>query len=263
MLFAFNYLVYFIFGTVIGSFLNVVILRGISGKEMVFSRSECPRCHKTLVWWELIPIVSYVFLRGKCSSCEKTISIQYPLVELAMGVILVLLGSQLPLSVIGISQFILIGGIAALLIVLFVTDLLTLLLPDIYVMVLGLLVLAKLLLVGALAKSWNGFAEAGWGILVGAGFILLLWLVTGGRGIGFGDVKLMIPLGVLFGAQGATVLLFVSFMAGGVFGLAMLASRRATMKTAIPFGPFLAGTAIFLLLVPQTINYIVTLVWPF
>lgn len=250
----------FIYGTVIGSFLNVVILRSIAGRGLG-GRSCCPNCRQQLRWWELVPIVSFMLVQGRCRTCHQSLSIQYPLVELAMGVLVVLLGFPLPETAALWLILILKISIAALLIVLFVIDLKTMLLPDFFVVLLGVSVAARLVVEFYYLLSTIYFIHSLYGITVGSGCLGFLWLITRGRGIGLGDVKLMVPIGALFGGVDTAVLLFVSFFIGGLVAGYLLLAKRADMKTAIPFGPFLAGTAILLLVAPNITAYIRQLVF--
>ena len=243
---------WFLFGTALGSFLNVVILRWIEThpaplpyqRPEGFARSRCPYCHRTLRWWELVPLLSFTLLRARCARCHRSISVQYPLVELSFGFITLILGLRGDyLSII----------IAALLVILFIIDLKTFLLPDLFV---GLLLVA--VVVQVLSTQYLPVWQASsvlsthlTGPALGAGFLGFLWLVTRGRGLGLGDVKLMVPLGLLFGFWGTVMLLLAAFVTGGALGLVLLARGRVQLKTAVPFGPFLAGTALLWLLFPQ------------
>lgn len=264
----------FIFGTAFGSFLNVVILRnklvaasiniplalprialGRSGDKgglggISRGRSACPYCHKTLTWYELIPLISFTLQRGRCHACLNQLSLQYPLVELAMGVSTLILFTPLPVSAIATASALLGTTSIALLITLFVIDLRTLILPDIFVIILSAAVALTLFInYRLLVTSYGLFSTLG-GAALGAGALALLWLITRGRGIGLGDVKIMLPLGALFGPAVTVVLLFLAFVAGGIVGLFLLVTGRATMKTPVPFGPFLTGAAILFILSP-------------
>ena len=276
----------FALGTIIGSFLNVVILRqGIEEKSRQLpgtlrGRSRCPSCGNTLSPVELIPLVSYLLQRGRCRTCSIRIYPQYPLVELTCGLLAVALLA--PLLVGGGGESIwpglmyphtsllrgekvalaLLDFIAAcVLIILFVVDLKTFILPDKF-----LWPLAAVTISHAAIRMINyelGVAMPLWGAALGGGFLLFLYLVTRGRGIGFGDVKLLVPLGFCFGPLGTATLLFLSFIAGGAYGSALLAARRATMKTAIPFGPFLIGAALLLMQLPELPRQLLhVLGWP-
>jgi len=264
----------FIIGAVLGSFLNVIILRnklvavgvsaslasprvalGRSGDKgglggILRGRSACLHCHKTLTWYELIPLISFTLQRGRCRACLNQLSPQYSLVELAMGVSTLILFTPLPASAIATASAVLSTISIALLITLFVIDLRTLILPDIFVITLAVVVASTLLLNYGLRITDYGLLNALWGAALGTGALALLWLITRGRGLGLGDVKLMLPLGALFGSTITVVLLFLAFVAGGIIGLFLLVTGRATMKTPVPFGPFLTGVAILFILVP-------------
>ncbi len=243
----------FLYGSIFGSFLNVVSLRTIArlhghpAGSILTTRSACPDCHSTLRWWELIPIFSFLFLRGRCARCHARISFQYPVVEITFGVITAMLWLLVPTPHTGTSLliFTLQLIIAGLLLVLFIIDLKTMLLPDKFIVMLSCAVLTLL------ATQYQLNLNAVIGLLIGAGFLFLLWAVTRGRGLGFGDVKLMLPLGALFGGWGTVVLLFIAFIIGGLISIILLLRGHAHLKTAIPFGPFLVTAALLLLLFPD------------
>jgi len=238
-----------LYGAVIGSFLNVISLRyaaQLSDRQSLLSvvggRSRCPHCEQTLRWWELVPIVSFVFLRGKCQRCQQKISYQYPLIELLMAVITVGIVARAGVTLASIG----LAVISALLLVLASIDFKTFLLPDVFIIVLTGAVAVTLGLQGRLFE----YMVLG-GIGVGAGFLLLLWVITRGRGIGLGDVKLLVPLGMLFGTYDTILLLFMAFGGGGLVGIFLLLRGGATLKTAVPFGPFLIAATVLLLLWPE------------
>jgi leader peptidase (prepilin peptidase)/N-methyltransferase len=246
----------FFLGAIIGSFLNVVILRYPHNRGIARGRSYCPACQHELAWWQLIPIFSYMGLRGKCFWCRAGISWQYPAVELLYG--LLFLAVSLP-GVTGQSTVMdwlviaLKAVILALLLVLAVIDLRLFLLPDPYVLALAA---ASAAFIFFTHHSW---LDSFYGALAGGGFIFFLWLITKGKGIGFGDVKLMAPLGFLLGLMPTVALLFSAFMIGGLVGGFLLLRRAASLKTAIPFGPFLIGVAAVFLLWPTLPGYLVSL----
>lgn len=265
-------------GAALGSFLNVVILRskaatgeippypllsrgakspavsvllsappdkgGLGG--VLTARSRCPRCRAALRWFELIPLISFTLQRGQCRRCRQPISVQYPSVELGMGIAVLLLFSPPPASLAALIAAVLDTAIVALLIILFVIDLKTFLLPDLFIILLSISAIARVLIANHESLITNHLL----GSILGSGLLALLWLATRGRGIGLGDVKLMIPLGLLFGPSHTAILLLLAFVAGGLMALSLLAAGRVTMKTAVPFGPFLAGAALAFLLVP-------------
>ena len=141
-----------------------------------------------------------------------------------------------------------------MLVALFLIDLRTFLLPDLHISILtGLIILNLFLVSGSIIYSVIG-------VLIGSGTLLMLWIITSRRGIGLGDVKLMIPLGLLFGPANTILLLFNSFIFGGFIGLLLIIFKKATLKTAVPFGPFLAGIAILYMLFPQIPIYLIELI---
>lgn len=240
-----------VYGAVLGSFLNVVINRGIAD-ESIGGRSRCPRCKTGLRWVDMVPIISFGVLRGRCRTCQDSISVQYPLVEALMAVLTVLLLVPVPESLLVWMQQLLLVGVCAALVVLLVTDWRTMLLPDTYLWWLSGFVGLVLVVRGVVSGDYTGVVIAATaGAALGAGMLGLLWLGTRGRGIGLGDVKLLLPLGALLGSADTILLLFIAFMSGGAVAAVLLATKRAGMKTAIPFGPFLIGAALLIVCLPQ------------
>lgn len=235
----------FIFGSTIGSFLHVVADRYMNGSSALKGHSVCPDCKKRLAALELIPIFSYVMQKARCRGCGISIPMHYPLLELVSGVFSVLVF----LPVVATSQSLVLALCTyiavCLLLMLIHIDARSMMLPDMFILLLGIVSIVIALLTGITAD------QMALGALIGAGSIYAIWLATAGEGIGFGDVKLMIPLGILFGPQGSITLLFLAFFIGGMVGILLLAMKRAGRKTAIPFGPFLAGVALLLLISPQ------------
>lgn len=241
----------FCIGLFIGSFLNVVIYRFHTGLSVVHGRSHCQTCSYKLRWFDLLPVFSFLLLRGKCRKCKVPISGQYILVELGTAVIFLLFGF------IDTNYFTLIDAesliillihlcIACVLVVIFVYDLRHMIIPDEFS--LALLVFSMILLFkifyfsGSTAIVISHLLSA----LISAGFLWFLWFVSNGRWMGFGDVKLMVGLGLLNALpQGLSGFVF-AFWIGAVFSLIHLGhsrlrrgSKKITMKTEIPFAPFL------------------------
>ena len=238
----------FAFGAIIGSFLHVVAERYGSEKSPWRGHSVCPDCKKTLSAKELIPIFSYITQQARCISCRVEVPFHYPLVEALSGFLAIALLAPALQSGASIVLAILLLVVACILIILIRIDAKTMMLPDGFILLVGFFTILFAALEGRSVES------AIFGMLAGAIPLYVLWAITGGRGIGFGDVKLMIVLGILFGFQGAITLLFFSFFAGGVIGIFLLATGQATAKTAIPFGPFLAGSALLLMVFPNLAN---------
>ncbi len=261
----------FVFGSAIGSFLHVVAERYIEtltspnpsfvrrgmrrrpllltkekdGMRLVSGRSRCPYCKKKLTARELVPIFSYIFQKARCRGCGAHIPMHYMLLEIVSGVLCVALVAPALLS----GQAMLLPALlyiaACILLVLIHIDARSMMLPDLFIILLGMIAILIAYISGTSGDSMA------FGALIGAGSIYTIWLATAGQGIGFGDVKLMIPLGMLLGFQGAVTLLFIAFLIGGLTGVALLATKNATRKTAIPFGPFLAGAALVLMVFPS------------
>lgn len=243
----------FCFGSAIGSFLHVVAERYGTKDGVLKGRSYCPHCKKTLASFELVPLLSYMYSRAKCRRCGAEIPFHYPVIEFLTGcmAVFLLLPSILNGSNIFLTFPLFIA--ACILIILIRIDSKSMLLPDQYIYALTIVAMLYAFFVH------SDITSIVFGMLAGAGALYLLWITTGGRGIGFGDVKLMIPLGILFGVQGVVVLLFLSFVAGGAVSVFLLAANRVTPKTAIPFGPFLAGAALLLLAFPMIVDRFFTL----
>lgn len=179
-----------------------------------------------------------------------------------MGVMALILLQPLPATALITTLAILKLVIAALLVVLFVIDLHTMYLPDQFIVpLLGVVMLHGALTAQSLSREILSLAaeQALLGILIGSGLLGLLWLATRGRGIGLGDVKLMAPLGLLFGPLGTITLLFIAFISGGLLGLVLITTKQASLKTAIPFGPFLIAAAFLLLIYPHLSHYFIAL----
>ncbi len=175
-----------------------------------------------------------------------------------MGVLVVLLASPLflswPLILLAVLKIL----IASLIIILFVIDLKTMLLPDTFVVILTVAVVVYMITNYKVQITNYSAQSALGGAALGAGFLLAIWTITRGRGVGLGDVKLMIPFGVLFGLLGTGVLLWLAYITGGLWAVALLLRRQATLKTAVPFGPFLCGAALLLLVRPELPAQLVT-----
>lgn len=236
----------FLFGLVIGSFLNVVIYRMLSGESPLRGRSKCPKCKKTIRALDNIPLLSYLILRGRCRYCGEKIAITYPVVEMITGILFVwwyLGGSlffklaQFPFVYIQPIFWLIVG---VLLIIIFFSDLLSGLIPDILV-----ISLSGLALIYRIILTTNGIMQTTdfWRyILSGLGaslFFLALIIITRGKGMGMGDAKLSLALGLVLGWPRILVGLFLSFILGALFSLILLAAGKKTIKQTIPFGPFL------------------------
>jgi leader peptidase (prepilin peptidase)/N-methyltransferase len=240
----------FVFGTIIGSFLNVVILRFNTGRS-VNGRSGCMKCGYQLKFYDLFPIFSYLFLRGKCRKCGSKISIQYPLVELLTGTLFLglLLHFQPYFESIGLTAFLFFWNalIFSILIIIFVYDLRHKIIPNELSYAFAALTFLQVIItfpLGSEVKLIN------WLDLL-AGPIMFfpfwaLWFVSKGRWIGLGDGKLAIGIGWYLGFVYSISAIVLSFWIGAFFSIIFLLIDRLkssheniTMKTEIPFAPFL------------------------
>ncbi|HZS42643.1 MAG TPA: prepilin peptidase [Candidatus Paceibacterota bacterium] len=231
---------FFLFGTIVGSFLNVVILRYNTGRTVVRGRSSCPHCGHVLGFAELIPILSFLFLRGRCLKCRSKISWQYPLVELLAGLIFAAAyfhSAVTGWAILGIDLI-----IFSLLIVILVYDLKHKIIPDGLVYAFIIISLIKLLILYFFPLFI--LRPTALDFLAGPIFFLpffLLWYFSGGRAMGFGDAKLAAGIGWFLGFFGGLSAIVLGFWSGAALGIILLIvqSRRVTMKTEIPFAPFL------------------------
>lgn len=249
--------VIFILGTIIGSFLNVVIYRLNTGFSISSGRSRCFSCNKTLFWYELIPVLSFVVQKGRCRTCFSKISIQYPFVEAATGIFFALSAyatsfSLFNISVMSFMLFVAYLVICSLFVVLFVYDLKHKILPS--------SILYPFVLISfAFTLSLYGIRERGL-LDVATGFILslpifLLWLFSKGRWIGFADGVLFLGVGFLLGfVLGIHAFLF-SFWIGALVAIILtyLLPKRFGFTSEIPFGPFIILATLFFLFVQSDI----------
>ncbi|HDL75126.1 MAG TPA: prepilin peptidase [bacterium] len=244
------YLIIFIFGLIIGSFLNCMIYRLEINKGFLWGRSFCPHCKHELFWKDLIPVLSFFILGKKCRYCREIISWQYPLVELFTGLIFVLIiAFMAPMAFTASVAFMALWlfSIASLLIIIFVYDLKHYLIPDkvIYSAIVITFIYNSIFnwFYGSMTLWLYGFMAA----FIASGFFLLIFLVSKGKWIGFGDVNLGFLMGFLLGWPNVLVALFGGFFIGAIIGVGQIFLGKKTLKSQIPFGPFLiTGTFIAL-----------------
>jgi leader peptidase (prepilin peptidase)/N-methyltransferase len=229
----------FIFGALVGSFLNVCIHRLPSGASIAFPPSHCPRCHAAIRPYDNVPILSYLWLRGRCRSCAAAISPRYPLVEALGGG-----AAAAAVQVFGLTPLALLtfAFLAALIVITFI-DLDHQIIPNVISLpgiVIGL--------VAAVVLGTPPWRDSAIGILLGGG---LLWAIaegyyrlTGREGMGGGDVKLLAMIGAFLGWRSIPVTLMFASLTGTVVGVALMFFSGGDRRTAIPFGPFLAAGAV-------------------
>jgi len=232
-------------GLCVGSFLATVVARGKRLFEK--KRSACDHCRRPLFWWENIPVVSFVFLKGRCLTCRSLIPRWYPLVEVSSGLffLLTFLTWQkkfLVFTPTSITILVIWLAIISLLLLLTVIDFQQMVIPDQIVIALILLTILGYFFVSPLGLVLKNHLLAGLGA---AGFLLFLHLVTKGRGMGLGDVKLAVFMGLFLGWPKIGLSLYLAFLTGGLIGVIMILLNKVKLKRQIPFGPFLVvGTII-------------------
>lgn len=234
----------FIFGTLIGSFLNVVIWR-LPRDKSIQGRSECAHCKHQLVWTDLIPVLSFLLAAGKCRYCKKPISFRYPLIEIVTGLLFALtvvhFMPQDLLTWLLAAKVTLIIGVA---IAVFVIDLEHYLILDKLIYPATLLMAILIILIEIVSGSTNLLVSS---LLSAAGAFVIFWLVwfiSKGRWMGFGDVKLAAWLGLALAWPNLGVALFLAFIGGAIIGLGLITFGKKQMSSQVPFGTFLAAAAI-------------------
>jgi len=250
----------FLFGAVLGSFLNVLILRyelggTVFGRQLK-GRSHCPHCHKTLSWYELIPIVSFVIQLGKCRSCGEKISFQYPLLEIMAGIIV----ATVP-QILGVTPlaFVWVAALLVLLVISFI-DARHYVIPDALTVIIALLGIAATTIIAMgdvpfftlIPGTFLGdyafvfsFTNNPWllrlsAAFVGGAFFSSIILLSRGKAMGWGDAKLIAAVGLLVGWPDILLVIMMAFIAGAIVGVTMLVGKKKRFKDALPFGPFIA-----------------------
>lgn len=282
---AFLFIVSFIFGTIIGSFINVLVDR-VDTKESPFrGRSFCPYCHKTLAWWEMVPVLNYFYLKGKCSSCHHKLVIQYPVVEFCTGLFFALvfwrffrfplinlhlfLNLNLENLLLLISFFFWLYWIFVFLIISIYDFKKYLILSEVLIpammislfwrIFLGVMISIKHftflpqinLLLGSQAYvfgNYSYFISLILGTIFSGGLISLLVYSTKEKAMGWGDTIVAIFIGIILGWPEAVIALIIAFLSGGFVSLILMALKKKTMKSYLPFAPFLSFGAVTVML---------------
>jgi leader peptidase (prepilin peptidase)/N-methyltransferase len=245
----------FILGAVVGSFLNVVILRlPAEGESVAFPASRCPKCLHPLKWYDNIPIISFILLKRRCRNCSAPISWQYPLVELSMALLSLALVLKFGLT---ISLPIYFVFTAALLVVI-VIDFYHQIIPDI-ISLPGIVIGFACSFVNPVI-TWH---QSGIGVLVGGGVLYAVaagyYLFTKREGMGGGDIKLLAMIGAFLGWQSLPFVVFGSSILGAIVGIGAMIKQKKGGKTMIPYGPFLSVAALLYMFYRELINYYMVL----
>ena len=222
------YIMIFLIGISIGSFLNVCIYRIPKKEDIVFERSHCMSCGNVLKWYELIPLFSFLVQGGKCRNCKTKLSVQYPLIELLNGLIYVWIFMAKGFQ----PESILFCICASVLIVISVIDWRTYEIPFGCNIIIGILGIVRVFLNLA---HWYDYVI---GFFAVSGLFLIIYWITKGRGIGGGDIKLMAAAGLLLGWQNILLALMIGSIAGSVIHLALM--KIQGKDRVLAFGPYLA-----------------------
>lgn len=297
------YFIIFIFGLAVGSFLNSIIyrlrthetfflapLKSRRGFFSGFQRSYCPDCKKTLGWQDLIPILSFLSLKGKCRYCQEKISLQYPAVELTTGTLFVfiyqltIINQQLTIS--NFLNLFYLFLISCFLIIIFVYDLRYYIIPDkIIYPAIGIAFLYRFFEIWkfgfvsdyepvaslpVIASQLNGFQISDFKALLNplcaaifaSALFLTIVLISHGKWMGWGDPKLAFFMGLFLGFPNIIIALFLSFLMGAIIGIGLIVFGKKGLKSEVPFGPFLVtGTFIALFWGHNLINRYLGLFW--
>jgi len=239
----------FLLGTVVGSFLNVCIYRLPEKKSIISPGSHCPHCHTPIKWYDNIPLLSFALLKGRCRYCQKPISGQYPLVEFITGLFTFFIYFDYGFSLTGIIYLFF---IYALIVISFI-DLKWQIIPDV-ISVPGIF--------GGLMASfclpYLSFKDSVCGALLGGGFLFIVaygyYFIRKKEGMGGGDIKLLAMIGAFLGWRAIPFVLFSASVMGSIIGILWILFQGKDRNFPIPFGPFLALGAIWVVFFPESIN---------
>lgn len=243
-----NFVVYtyllgvFLFGAIVGSFLNVCIYRIPAGVSVVSPRSRCPKCETTIHWYHNVPILSWLLLKGKCAYCSEPVPARYALVEALTGFLFALFFFRFAFHSVTPVVWLLVS----LLVVITFIDIDHQIIPDVISLPgipLGFLC--------SFALPWVSWQGAIAGILVGGGSLMTIALgyelLTRKEGMGFGDVKFLAMLGAFLGWTSVFPIIFIASVLGTIVGVPLMMVKKSDAQLAVPFGPFLAAGALIFL----------------
>lgn len=256
-----NYLLgsfYFIFGLLIGSFLNVLILRLPLKEDFIYTRSKCPSCSKAISWYENFPVLSFIALKGKCSGCGMRISWRYPAVELLIGILSLLLAPSdfNPHNLYFYAFYF--STICVFVCIIFI-DLKHHLIPNFLNGYLAAIFLAY----SIYHYSWKFWLLGGFlGFVFPFSVMYGFYLAKGKVGLGGGDIKLYAALGILFGPFGIIQNIFISCFVGSIIGITLMLTKKLSKGQAMPFGPSIIITSIIQLYFPDFFNRLIGLFFP-
>lgn len=242
------YIFIIILGLVIGSFLNVCIYRIPQKKSIIYPSSHCTKCGHKLYVLDLIPVISYIALKGKCRYCKSKISLRYLIIEITNSLLYVVLFIKFKLTLEFFSYCFLIS----LLLVVFVIDLRYKIIPN-KINLFGFSIILTIKILESLYYlSFAPLLDSTLGLLIGAVPILLVILITNG-GMGAGDMKLMAVIGMWFGLKFTYLVLVIGILAASIMAIILLVTKQSTKKSELPFAPFLFISTFICLIFGQNI----------
>jgi leader peptidase (prepilin peptidase) / N-methyltransferase len=233
-----------IYGLLIGSFLNVCIYRIPRNESISFPPSHCTNCGNRIKWYDLIPVISYLFLKGKCRYCGEKISIRYPIIEFTTGVIFLALNIEYGLS----FNFFKYALLTCFLIVIGIIDFDT---TDVYLKTTASGIITGIVFIVIEHFMHYNILTFIYGGLLGGGVITAIILLTGG--MGWGDLEICAMIGLFLGFKLTIVMLFFSFIFGGFAGIVLILLKLKSRKDYIPFGPYISTSCIFTIFLGERI----------
>lgn len=236
----FYFIIFGVLGLLWGSFINAYVWRVYTNRSITMARSMCPECEVLIRWYHNVPVISFVVLRAKCFDCKKPISWQYPIVEAVTAGLFMFVYYYHGLSLVVTTPFVRDLFLVFLLIIIFLYDLKYQLILD-----RTTLLIAPILFVLSILFGWHTWQFMLLAAVVGGGFFLVQFLISKGKWIGGGDIRLGLLMGIILGWPGILLALFLSYVGGAIISVVLLATKKVNMKTAIPFGVYLTLATFF------------------
>lgn len=230
------YCIIFIIGTIIGSFLNACIYRIPVGESIAYPPSHCVSCKSKIKWYDLLPIMSYIFLKGRCRYCEEKISIRYPAIEFITGLLFLMIYVKYDLTL----DFIKYAIFISILIVIGIIDFDT---TDVYFSTTLTGMIFSVIFIGIYIYNGIPIRSYIYGGILAGGLIAIIILITKG-GMGWGDLEICLLCGLFLGLKLTILMLFLAFIIGSIVGVILIISGKKSRKDYIPFGPYIAIASI-------------------
>ncbi len=243
------YLFLFLLGLCFGSFVSAFSYRYLKGISIAKGRSFCPKCKNKISWFDNIPVLSFIFLGGRCRSCKKKISLRYPMIELSSALGFLVIGIYTLPDYVKTIYYL---TIFVLLAIIFVTDLENQVIPDVFIFMGIVVTLGYFILINPQSMFLPIFSG-----LLAASFLMLIHVVTKGQGMGLGDVKFAVLGGMIVGFDLLPIWILLAFLTGAIVGSILILLRKARMKTKIAFGPFLIVSIVLALAFGKNILWII------